>query len=116
MRREARVSWFGLQTMVDGFSWFGLKTNGYRFTGLGLRTSSYSLMIYASKSPGRFFGLGLKTKQATICRLRHKTDGRMKTVWGTRRDLAACFTWKQVGLRFPSLASRLVEAQRGLYT
>jgi hypothetical protein len=26
------------------------------------------------------------------------------------QDLAACFTWKQVGLGFPSLASRLVEA------
>jgi hypothetical protein len=27
----------------------------------------------------------------------------------THRDLAACFAWKQVGLGFPSLASRLVE-------
>jgi hypothetical protein len=31
---------------------------------------------------------------------------------GTRRDLVACFTWKQVGLGFPSLASRLAEARR----
>jgi hypothetical protein len=30
----------------------------------------------------------------------------------TRRDLAACFGWKQVGLGFPSLASRLAEARR----
>jgi hypothetical protein len=30
--------------------------------------------------------------------------------WGTHRGLAACFTWKQVGLGFPSLVSRLVEA------
>jgi hypothetical protein len=29
----------------------------------------------------------------------------------TRQDLAACFTWKQVGLEFPSLASRLVQAR-----
>jgi hypothetical protein len=29
----------------------------------------------------------------------------------TRQDLAACFTWKQVGLRFSSLASRLMEAR-----
>jgi hypothetical protein len=36
----------------------------------------------------------------------------MKTTWGTRRDLAACFMWKQVGLGFPSLASRLTEARR----
>jgi hypothetical protein len=33
------------------------------------------------------------------------------TVWDTRRDLAACFTWKQVWLEFPSLASRLAEAR-----
>jgi hypothetical protein len=29
----------------------------------------------------------------------------------TRQDLAACFAWKQVGLGFPSLASRLAEAR-----
>jgi hypothetical protein len=28
-----------------------------------------------------------------------------------RRDLTGCFTGKQVALRFPSLASRLVEAR-----
>jgi hypothetical protein len=33
-------------------------------------------------------------------------------MWDTHRDLAACFTWKQVGLGFPSLASRLAEARR----
>jgi hypothetical protein len=32
--------------------------------------------------------------------------------WDTHRDLAACFTWKQVTLGFPSLVSRLVEARR----
>jgi hypothetical protein len=26
------------------------------------------------------------------------------TAWDTRRDLAVCFTWKQVWLRFSSLA------------
>jgi hypothetical protein len=31
---------------------------------------------------------------------------------GTRRDVVACFTWKQVRVGFPSLASRLVEARR----
>jgi hypothetical protein len=34
------------------------------------------------------------------------------TVWDTCRDLAACFTWKQVWLGFPSLASRLAVARR----
>jgi hypothetical protein len=32
-----------------------------------------------------------------------------ESAWGTRRDLAACFVWKQVVLEFPSLASRLAE-------
>jgi hypothetical protein len=32
--------------------------------------------------------------------------------WDTHRDLAACLTWKQVWLGFPSLVSRLVEARR----
>jgi hypothetical protein len=50
-----------------------------------------------------------------VCRLRHKIDGRVMT-WDTRRDLAACFGWKQVGLGFSSLASRLAEARRGCCT
>jgi hypothetical protein len=32
--------------------------------------------------------------------------------WDTHRDLAACFTWKQVWLGFSSLALRLAEARR----
>jgi hypothetical protein len=104
------VSWFGLKTKVDGFSRFDLKTDGFGFPGLGLKTDNYSLVIWASKSRQQFLSLGHKTKRATISPLCHKTDGRMRTVWDTRRDLAACFVWKQVGLGFPSLASRLVEA------
>jgi hypothetical protein len=34
-------------------------------------------------------------------------------VLAMRQDVAACFTCKQVGLGFPSLASRLVEARHG---
>jgi hypothetical protein len=64
----------------------------------------------ASKSLRWFLCLGLKTNQATVYRLSHKTDGRAMA-WDTRRDLAACFVWKQVGLGFPSLASRLAEAR-----
>jgi hypothetical protein len=33
-------------------------------------------------------------------------------VWDTRRDLAACFTWKLVYVGFISLALRLAEARR----
>jgi hypothetical protein len=40
-----------------------------------------------------------------------QTNGRRST-WDTRRDLAACFGWKQIGLGFPSLVSRLAEARR----
>jgi hypothetical protein len=104
---------FGLKTGGDSFIWFGLKTGGFGFPGLDLTTGSYGLVIWASKSPRWFLGLVLKTKWATICRLRHKTNRKMKTTQGTCRDLVACFTWKQVRLGFPSLASRLVEARRG---
>jgi hypothetical protein len=62
---------------------------GGGFLSLGLKTGSSGLVIWASKSPRRFLGLGLKTKQVSICRLRHKTDGG-RSVWDTRRDLAAC--------------------------
>jgi hypothetical protein len=51
---------------------------GGGLSGLGLKTGSYSLVIWASKSPRRFLGLCLKTNQASVCRLRHKTDGRMR--------------------------------------
>jgi hypothetical protein len=112
-KQICRVSWFGLKTKVDGFSQFGLKTSGLGFSGLCLKTGSYSLVIWASKSPRRFLCLGLKIKWATICRLWHKTDRRMKMAWDTHRDLAACFTWKQVRLAFSSLALRLTEARHG---
>jgi hypothetical protein len=70
---------------------------------LGLKTGSSGLVIWASKSPRRFLGLVLKIKWASVCRLRHKTNGG-RSAWDTRRDLATCFTWKQVWLGFPSLA------------
>jgi hypothetical protein len=76
---------------------------GGEFFGLGLKIGSSGLVIWVSKSPRRFLGLGLKIKWVSVCRLRHKTDGR-RSAWNTRRDLAACFAWKQVWLRFSSLA------------
>jgi hypothetical protein len=77
----------------------------------GLKTVSSGLLIWALKSPRRFLGLGLKTKQTLVCWLRHKTDGG-RMAWDTHRELAACFTWKQVALWFSSLASTLVDARR----
>jgi hypothetical protein len=76
---------------------------GEGFSSLGLKTGSFGWVIWALKSPRRFFGLGLKTMQASVCRLCHKTDGG-RSVWDTRRDLATCFTWKQVWLGFLSQA------------
>jgi hypothetical protein len=76
---------------------------GGGFLGLGLKTGSSSLVIWASKSPRCFLGFDLKTEQASVYRLRHKTDGG-RSAWDMRRDLAACFTLKQVWLEFPSLA------------
>jgi hypothetical protein len=76
---------------------------GGGFPSLGLKTGSSGLVIWASKSPRRFLNLGLKTKRASVCRLCHKIN-RERSTWDTRRDLAACFTWKQVWLGFPSLA------------
>jgi hypothetical protein len=70
---------------------------------LDLASKPMGLVICASKSPQRFLGLGLKTKQASVCRLCHKTDGG-RSARDTRRDLSACFTWKQVWLGFLSLA------------
>jgi hypothetical protein len=75
---------------------------GGGFPGLGLKTSSYSLVIWLSKSPRRFLGLCLKTTQTLVCQLHHKTDGE-RSAWDTHRDLAICFTWKQVWLWFSSM-------------
>jgi hypothetical protein len=126
-RRGAQFYWFSFKTNVDVFSWFGLKTGSYgscglaskslaRFPSLSLKTGSCGFVIWPIKSPRQFLSLGLKTKWAMIYQLRHKIDRRMKTAWDTRRDLAACFTWKRVRLGFSSLASRLVEARRGWCT
>jgi hypothetical protein len=35
-----------------------------------------------------------------------------ETVWDTHRDIAVCFTWKQVRLGFFSLTLRLAETRR----
>jgi hypothetical protein len=71
------------------------KQGGGGFPGMGLKIGSFSLVIWALKSPRRFVGLGLKTKWASVCRLHHKIDGR-RSMRDMRRDLTACFVWKQV--------------------
>jgi hypothetical protein len=78
--------------MFDGLLVVWPQNDWDGFPDLGLKIGSYGLVIWASKSPRQFLGLGLKIKWATVCRLHHKTDGRMKTAWDTCRDLAACFS------------------------
>jgi hypothetical protein len=81
--------------LVLGFLVEPQNQGGGGFPNLGIKTGSYSLVIYASKSPRRFLDLGLKTKRASVCRLHHKIDGG-RSARDTRRDLAACFTYKYV--------------------
>jgi hypothetical protein len=88
---------------VVGFLVEPQNKGGGGFSGLVLKTDSFGLVIWASKSPRWFLDLGIKIKWASVCRLRHKIDGGRST-WDTHRDLATCFTWKQVWLGFPSLA------------
>jgi hypothetical protein len=88
---------------VVGFLVEPQNQGGGGFPGLGLKTGSSGLVIWALKSLRRFLGLGPKTKKASVCRLRHKIDGG-RSAWDTRRDLVACFMWKQVWLGFLSLA------------
>jgi hypothetical protein len=80
---------------VVGFLVKPQNQGGGGFHSLCLKTDSFGLVIWASKSPRQFLGLCLKIKWASVCRLRHKTDGGRSTR-DTHRDLAACFTWKQV--------------------
>jgi hypothetical protein len=75
--RWRRVLRFGLKTGGEGFLVEPQNQGGGVFLGLGLKTGRYGLVIWALESPRRFLDLGLKTKQALVCRLRHKTDGRV---------------------------------------
>jgi hypothetical protein len=102
---------FGLKTGGDGFFVEPQNQGGEGFSDLGLKIGIYGLVIYASKSLRQFPGLVHKTKQTLVCWLHHKTDG-SATVWDTCRDVVTCFSWKEVWLEFPSLASRLTEARR----
>jgi hypothetical protein len=81
-----RILRFGLKTGGDGFLVEPQNQGGGGFPGLGHKISGYGLVIWASKSVRRFLGLGLKTKQISVCRLCHKTDGRMRRR-GTRVEI-----------------------------
>jgi hypothetical protein len=121
-----------LQNYSDGFFRFGLKICGDGFSGLTSKpvaTDSWLSLktkvvegfpVWASKLQLRFGDLSLKIT-ATISwfgpqnqsgfGLSIASQNRQSKV-GMGHVLAACFTWKQVGQGFPSLASRLVETRR----
>jgi hypothetical protein len=88
---------------VVGFLVEPQNQGGGGFSDLGLKTGSSGVVIWASKSPRRFLVLSFKTKQASVCQLCHKINGG-RLARDTHRDLAACFTWKQIWLGFPSMA------------
>jgi hypothetical protein len=92
------------------FSLFWPQNRWLGFSSLDLKIGSYGLVFWASNSPRQFLGLSLRIKQASVCRLRHKTD-EGRTARNMRRDLTACFAWKQVTLRFLSLTLKLTEAR-----
>jgi hypothetical protein len=90
-QNQGRVSWLSLKTKVDDF-WFGPQNRQLWLGYLSLKiTASISLFV-----PQNQVGYGLSVASQN----RREDD----STRGTRRDLAACFTWKQVTLEFPSLA------------
>jgi hypothetical protein len=80
---------------VVGFLVEPQNQGGGGFSGLSLKIGSFGLVICASKSLRRFLSLDLKIKWASVYPLCLKTDGG-RSVRDKRRDLAACFVWKQV--------------------
>jgi hypothetical protein len=63
---------------VVGFLVETQNQGGGGFLGLGLTTGIYGWVIWALKSPRWFLGLGFKTMWVMDCRLRLKTDRRMR--------------------------------------
>jgi hypothetical protein len=79
------------------FFWFGCQNWQLRFGNLGLKIT----MTVSWFEPQNQVGDGL-----SIVPQNRQED---ESAWGTRRDLATCFMWKQVTLEFPNLASRLAD-------
>jgi hypothetical protein len=77
---------FGLKIGGNGFLIEPQNQGGGGFPDLGIKIGCYDLMIWTSKSLRRFLHLVLKTKRASVCRLCHKTDGRMRRR-GTRVEI-----------------------------
>jgi hypothetical protein len=76
-----------------GFLGLASKLRSTVSPSLASKSMATVLVVWPQNHSLRFPGFDLKTKWAMVYRLCHKTDGRMKTVWGTHRHLTACFTW-----------------------
>jgi hypothetical protein len=83
--------------LVVGFLVGPQNQGGGGFLCLGLKITATVSWFGPQNHVGYDLSVAPKTRQES-------------DVWDTRQDLAAWFTWKQVGLEFPSLTSRLVEA------
>jgi hypothetical protein len=93
-------SWLSLKIkVVEGFPIWASKP-AVLVWWFGHQNHHDGFLVWASK-PSRLRFVGCT----------RKTD-RGRSTLDTRRDLVACFAWKQVGLEFPNLAWRLEEVRR----
>jgi hypothetical protein len=85
---------------------------GGGFPGLGLKTGSYGLVIWGLKITVMVSSFGPQNQAGFNLSVAPENRWEDEMAWDTRRDPAACLTWNQVWLEFPSLVSRLAEARR----
>jgi hypothetical protein len=89
--------WFGLK-ITTTVSWFGPQNQGQRFGDLGLKIIvTVSWFVPQNQVRG----------DLSICASKPMSGRRQCE--DMRRHLAACFIMKQVGLGFPSFASKLAK-------
>jgi hypothetical protein len=99
-----------LKTKVDGLSLVWPQTSRAVSPGFASKPMATIFLVWHQNHGWRFLGFSLKTKQTSVCRLHQKIDGG-RTTQDTRRDLVACFAWKQVTIEFLKLSLRLAEAR-----
>jgi hypothetical protein len=126
-RRGARVSWFSLNTKVNGFSRFGLKTGGYGSCGLASKPLAWVSRFWPQNRQLRFGDLAHKitaiiswfgTQNQVGYGLSIASQNRWEDEDGvghTSRS-SGLLHLDASRLGFPSLASRLVEARHGWCT
>jgi hypothetical protein len=133
--RSTVCLWFGLKTTGMVFSGLASKSvatvcpvspqnQWQRFLGWASKPRWWSVSQFGPQNRQLRFGdLDLKITAMISCfgpqnqadfdvlvAPQNQWDDAM--AWDTHRDLAACFTWKQVWLGFSNLATRLAEARR----